>query len=170
MKTIPVKETKIQLKKRIFSMIPALLFMVFIYMNSAKTAVESSAVSDPISEFFLGAYESVFGDFSDEVRPDRLNLFSHIIRKSAHMAEYALLGILVSIHLYVIKFNRKKLCITSIAFCTFYAATDEFHQYFVPGRSCQLSDVCIDATGAVIGTLLFLLIFYILNKKAVLKY
>lgn len=28
-----------------------------------------------------------------------------------------------------------------------YAAGDEFHQYFVPGRAAQLSDVVIDAMG-----------------------
>lgn len=28
-----------------------------------------------------------------------------------------------------------------------YAAGDEFHQYFVPGRAAQLSDVAVDAMG-----------------------
>ena len=32
-----------------------------------------------------------------------------------------------------------------------YAVSDEIHQAFVPGRSAQLSDVCIDACGAAIG-------------------
>ena len=35
-----------------------------------------------------------------------------------------------------------------------YAATDEFHQLFVPGRSGQSNRMClIDGCGAVIGTL-----------------
>jgi len=32
-----------------------------------------------------------------------------------------------------------------------YAASDEFHQSFVPGRSCRLLDVLFDATGAAIA-------------------
>ena len=39
----------------------------------------------------------------------------------------------------------------SMAVC--YAATDEFHQWFVPGRSCEVRDVCVDGTGALIGCL-----------------
>lgn len=35
-----------------------------------------------------------------------------------------------------------------------YAATDEFHQLFVPGRAGLLTDVLIDAAGAAIGLLL----------------
>lgn len=35
-----------------------------------------------------------------------------------------------------------------------YAATDEFHQVFVPGRAGQVSDVAIDAIGVLLGVLL----------------
>lgn len=40
-----------------------------------------------------------------------------------------------------------------------YAASDEFHQLFVPGRSGQLSDVCIDASGVLLGVLVALLVW-----------
>ena len=36
----------------------------------------------------------------------------------------------------------------------FYAVTDEIHQYFVPGRSCELRDMLIDACGVAAGVLL----------------
>ena len=35
-----------------------------------------------------------------------------------------------------------------------YAATDEFHQLFVPGRSGQISDVVLDSAGALAGLLI----------------
>ena len=34
---------------------------------------------------------------------------------------------------------------------TAYAATDEMHQLFVPGRSGQVSDVLLDSAGAMAG-------------------
>ena len=34
-----------------------------------------------------------------------------------------------------------------------YAVTDEVHQYFVPGRSCELRDVLVDTSGALTGIL-----------------
>lgn len=39
-----------------------------------------------------------------------------------------------------------------------YAATDEIHQLFVPGRAGRFSDVCIDGAGAVLGVVVFVVI------------
>ena len=50
-------------------------------------------------------------------------------------------------------------------FCALYACSDEFHQYFVPGRSCKFFDVCVDSTGAFFGALLFWGIFHLRKQK-----
>ena len=50
-------------------------------------------------------------------------------------------------------------------FCALYACSDEFHQYFVPGRSCKFFDVCVDSSGAFFGALLFWGIFYLWEHK-----
>lgn len=50
-------------------------------------------------------------------------------------------------------------------FCALYACSDEFHQYFVPGRSCKFFDVCVDSTGAFFGALLFWGIFHLREQK-----
>jgi VanZ family protein len=42
----------------------------------------------------------------------------------------------------------------SIVFTILYAASDEFHQSFVPSRSASVFDVMIDTTGGICGTLL----------------
>ena len=34
-----------------------------------------------------------------------------------------------------------------------YAVTDEFHQLFVAGRSCEVRDMCIDAAGVLCGVM-----------------
>ncbi|MDD5979931.1 MAG: VanZ family protein, partial [bacterium] len=36
--------------------------------------------------------------------------------------------------------NKSKSIYLSIIICLLYAISDEFHQSFVPGRSCQLYD------------------------------
>ncbi|WDC84212.1 VanZ family protein [Caloramator sp. mosi_1] len=60
-----------------------------------------------------------------------------------------LLGILTYTYLKHTKTNNKFL----IAFliCFVYAASDEFHQYFVPGRGPRVKDVLIDSLGAIVG-------------------
>ena len=50
-------------------------------------------------------------------------------------------------------------------FCALYACSDEFHQYFVPGRSCKFFDVCVDSSGAFFGALLFWGIFHLRKQR-----
>jgi VanZ family protein len=38
---------------------------------------------------------------------------------------------------------------------TCYAATDEFHQWFVPGRQCDVFDFLSDAVGVIAGQTAF---------------
>ncbi|HEY9677335.1 MAG TPA: VanZ family protein [Drouetiella sp.] len=77
------------------------------------------------------------------------------IRKCAHMFEYAVLYWLVRWAALGIK--RPTLIVPGfLAFCVtlLYAATDEWHQSFVPGRSAQPQDVAVDMAGAVIASFL----------------
>lgn len=41
----------------------------------------------------------------------------------------------------------------SLPIASLYAITDEVHQRFVPGRSCQAADWAIDTAGAALGLL-----------------
>ena len=72
-----------------------------------------------------------------------------VIRKIAHMTLYAILAFCAACS--QIKTSFKKV----LLFCAWYACTDEFHQLFIPGRSGEIRDVCIDCLGACIGFLLF---------------
>jgi VanZ family protein len=44
--------------------------------------------------------------------------------------------------------------IAAVAIVVVYAATDEWHQSFVPGRSAALDDLATDSVGAMLGTVL----------------
>jgi len=70
-----------------------------------------------------------------------------VLRKLAHMAEYAVLGALL-----LRATGRAGL---AVALGTLYAASDEIHQAFVPGRSGRPLDVAIDAVGVACGVLLW---------------
>ena len=79
------------------------------------------------------------------------------ILKSFHLIEYAILLIFWFIALK--KFNL------SFLISYLYSFTDEFHQYFVPGRTAKLRDTFFDLTGIFIG---FLIIKF-LSKRPILK-
>lgn len=46
-----------------------------------------------------------------------------------------------------------------------YAASDEIHQLFVPGRSGQLSDVILDSAGALAGVAAFTVLCWLINRR-----
>ena len=72
----------------------------------------------------------------------------YFIRKFAHFTEYFVFSLLI---LRAIRAGRREthLAWTAVAILLVagYAALDEFHQSFVPGRTPLLTDVLIDTTG-----------------------
>jgi VanZ family protein len=71
-----------------------------------------------------------------------------VLRKGAHITEYAILGALLYRAL-----GREAL---ALAVGIAYAATDELRQHFVPGRHAAPIDVAIDAVGLSVGMLVWL--------------
>jgi VanZ family protein len=69
-----------------------------------------------------------------------------VLSKGAHLTEYAVLGFLL------VWASRRE----SVAFVVgiLYAASDEVHQHFVPGRHGSALDVVIDTVGIAIGVYL----------------
>jgi VanZ family protein len=77
-----------------------------------------------------------------------LGVWDTILRKCAHVTEYAVLGALL-----YRAFEREA---PALAAGIGYAATDEVHQHFVRGRHASPVDVAIDAVGLACGMLLWL--------------
>jgi VanZ family protein len=73
-----------------------------------------------------------------------------VLRKAAHLAEYAVLGALLARALQTAVASWP---LAAWAGGTAYAASDEVHQLFVPGRQGSLLDLAIDAVGVALGVL-----------------
>jgi len=94
--------------------------------------------------------------------------------KIEHFTAYFLLGILLSLALlFQNKFLKIKKYFTlySGLFIGLYAALDEIHQLFVPGRECNIMDWTADMIGASIGILLiiFLIKIFQYSRKSQLN-
>lgn len=74
------------------------------------------------------------------------------------MAEFGILSVLLYIWIGQWEMSFLRRSVTAAGATAVYAATDEFHQLFVAGRSGRFSDVCIDSAGAVVGVLVFALL------------
>ncbi len=76
-----------------------------------------------------------------------LGTWDLVLRKLAHLTEYAVLGALL-----VRALARPALAILAGGL---YAASDEFHQHFVRGRHGVWYDVVIDTVGVTIGVVVW---------------
>jgi VanZ family protein len=76
-----------------------------------------------------------------------LGTWDTVLRKAAHLTEYAVLGALLLRAL-----ARPKL---AILFGGLYAVSDEVHQHFVRGRHAVWYDVVIDTLGVTLGVIVW---------------
>src|SRR5205807_9798235 len=76
------------------------------------------------------------------------------IRKLAHLTEYAILAMLLWRALRSgagWQMKMSMLFLVAALGCAIFAASDEFHQSFVPSRTASPVDAMIDICGALIG-------------------
>lgn len=131
------------MQKNKISLLLVILWMIFIFVMSSFDATSSSNQSN----FIVGIITSI-------INIKDTGLLSLIIRKLAHFIEYFILGILVIN--FITRYDKK--IIIAILLCIIYATSDEIHQIFVPGRSCQITDIMIDSLGSIMGIYLYKLI------------
>lgn len=142
-----------------------IVVMVFIFMQSALPANLSQEESGRIVNWIVAMLQGVC--------PVERDTVSFIVRKCAHFTEYMVLGLCLapavkewmdSEKVDLEKEFLKKALLAAWLTGTLYAVTDEVHQYFVPGRSCELRDMMIDSSGVLTGLLLGLLVTKIKRK------
>lgn len=127
----------------------SLLWMLIIFLFSQQTGKVSGDLSSSLTYRLLSF---VYPSFFKLALAKQLSLLktSHlIIRKIAHMSEYALLWLLWYQYF---KSTNKRICHCfwlSLCICFFYACSDEWHQSFIPGRGPSFIDVLIDTSGAL---------------------
>ena len=80
----------------------------------------------------------------EQVATNQVFVLDFFLKKFAHLAEYAVLFVLI---------NRASYgnWILSFLLAIIYAASDEFHQSLVPGRTASIIDLGIDFSGVNIA-------------------
>lgn len=119
---------------------------------------------------FAFSHQAYSGRISEEYLGDA----NIPVRKLAHMCEFGLLYFLywrtlLSLKAVVDAGARNRALWLALALVFVYAASDEWHQSFVPGRSSQFNDVLVDMLGAVLTALLLLLFGKLTQRKTLMK-
>ena len=192
-----------------------LLWMALIFFYSSRQADVSAEDSGRIGITLGRIFISDFEEWPEEEQQEFAARIDHPVRKTAHAAEYVVLGFLAAGACAGTagsagtsrssgmagssgvaesagtaessdvaesagtaessgvagrtgngawrKFRKEMFLPWLIA--ALYAASDEIHQLFVPGRSGQLSDVILDSAGALAGVAAFTVLCWLINRR-----
>jgi VanZ family protein len=148
-------------------LLPVLLWMVFIFIFSSQPYEKQdlrpwlqTELSGKQIQRYFGNTHLNYGGHAISINALGIPGFvEFFIRKSAHVTEYAVLGLLVLHGLSMIFPGKRGLFLIAIGFCALYAATDEYHQSFISHRTPMTADVALDTAGALIGALVYLFVF-----------
>lgn len=145
-----------------------LLFGTFciIFGFSGQNGTQSSSVSMKITKEITSNIESIQKQ-DEKTKEKTLHKIEHIIRKLAHFSIYTLVGLILMLICKTYKISDLRSFFTSLIIGIIYASSDEIHQIFIPGRSAMITDVLIDSSGVLLGTLIILGIFKIFQKEQV---
>lgn len=129
------------------------IWMGVIFYFSGKTSVTSDQQSYSVIETINQLFRHI--GLNVKLAAEHWNF---VVRKLAHISEYAVLGSLLYMAFSSTVLSKKKVGIYSLLVCIMYAVTDEIHQLFISGRTGKLSDIGIDAIGGLIGVTVMILI------------
>jgi VanZ family protein len=133
--------------------LPVVLWMALIFTGS------SDSHSSEHSSRIIGPFLHWLFPKMSQAHIEDIHL---VIRKCAHLAEYGILALLVWRALHQSKNNLRAWSWPKVGgtllVVFLYAASDEFHQIFVPTRTAHFSDVVIDTMGAAIALLILRLL------------
>ena len=132
------------------------LNLTLIWGNSLLNGAESGQMSGGIMAFFMELLR-IPADFGDVVHL--------IIRKLAHLTEFACLSALMCWHFGMVKEKMSYQCLLPVLLAMAAALVDETIQLYTPDRGPSLVDVWIDTLGAVLGMTALQLGYHLKRKK-----
>ena len=145
--------------RRLYILVPV-FWMAVIFTLSHQPAAVSSGQSGVIVEHLQQTMPGV-----------STAVLTFLVRKSAHIIAYFILGILMyrALRITIRRWQTRTVVSLALLSCSLYAVTDEIHQLFVPGRSGELRDVMIDSIAALVGVGLcaWMMRRWVLRKSAV---
>lgn len=135
--------------------LPSILVGAAIFYFSAQPADVSTEMSDGITTLLLHLAERLgMLELSPAIVTSLCEKLSFPVRKCAHIVEYMVLHGTILFGFYFQNKNRyeKKWLKWAFVITVCYAASDEIHQLFVPGRAGMVQDVIIDNLGVAAVT------------------
>jgi len=144
------------------SWIFVLVWMGVIFMFSEQNSTESSELSGGISDTVYVIVDETFPNA--DVSQDTIQVTT---RNVAHFFLYFVLGFLILNALFNHNLSEMKRPLFALLLSGLYALSDEWHQYYIPGRAFELKDLSIDLLGSILGIAVLFVLVRIKDSKKV---
>lgn len=141
-----------------------LLMMAVIFLFSCQNGEESDKTSGFIAIRLLYIVFPEADMLSGEAWETAYTSMQFMVRKLAHLTEYALLGLLLRLTA-ACWFPEKRTGAAAFSVGVCYAGTDELHQLLTARRTGMWQDVVLDAVGVLTGLIAALAILYAEEHK-----
>ncbi|MDD3304294.1 MAG: VanZ family protein [Clostridia bacterium] len=149
-------------------LILVLSWMLVVFLLSNEPSEQSGKTSGNTIKAVITIFNK---DISNSELESLVEILQPIARKIAHFTLYTFGGIIIYsfiCHYFKTRVNKTSYPrVASILIGCLYSITDEIHQLFIPGRSGEFRDVCIDTLGIILGVMAMHLVNRFLSK---LKY
>lgn len=142
-----------ELLKKILYLALVLIWMLMVFMFSNQNGEKSQGTSRKISVIVAKIFTHN-QEINEDEKEARIEKVDYAIRKIAHYSIYTLGGMLIYNYIRTFNIKKTKVILISILVGIIYATTDELHQYFMDGRSAQITDVVIDSLGIFTGVII----------------
>ena len=133
--------------------------MAAIFLFSSQNSNDSSDLSKGFIDNMMSCLPFL-NHIAEEQKGEIIKNIHNFVRKTAHFSIYAALGFSAAgaFGSYLSGTKKRYVYIFAVILCCAYAVTDECHQMFIPGRSGEVRDVCIDTCGGAVGAAVYMLI------------
>ena len=137
--------------------LPVIFWMAFIFWMSTETFSSQNTIS---------LVERVLRILFSKISSQEVGLMHEFIRKSGHVIEYFILGLLLfrAFRGRSIAFWSWRWSLFAVILVVLWATSDEFHQSFVPTRTASVVDLLLDTAGGAFAQLVSIL-WYRYRKK-----
>lgn len=152
-------------KRHVILHILTFVWMILIFYFSAQDGQNSSRLSSEVSKYIAQLLTPVFSAVTDSPQLPFIDDLQYIVRKGAHVSLYFILGILTMSAMLEYKIKTGYKVLLAFAVVVLYAASDEMHQYFIPGRAAMFGDVMFDTAGSSAGILAALGLRNIMRRR-----
>ena len=158
-----MENKKLRIAFIVISSLITTALITFIFSNSLKSPTASTGQSLGLYDKIVNFFEINFGQsFAEFIQ----GFFTeYLLRKTAHVIEYTALGVSLNLTILSIFGVKKNYLFLSLGFGLTIASIDEILQMH-SGRGASVLDVLLDFISFLIVTLIFFIVYAVINKKA----